>query len=291
MQKKNFGAANWRDYIPTPVYDENKEYVDFYNIAWEQAFEHLRDIPGMIQTPYMDEAFCATQLWIWDTCFMSLFCKYGREAFPGVESLNNFYGVLYEGGHLATVMPPKDEPKWTGAKFGEPYEIKVHIADNPPLFAWAEYENALFSGNKEYIKDLLYNRQVLQKHYQWLEELKKRTKIKGVKANSCWIATDLGYKWEGGRSGMDNTPRGRIGEHAVAHRPNNPNMLWIDAICEQALSARMIAKLYNLIGDEKAEGEWYTMYVNYAVANGFVKENRFDDFDRPAKRFEVAEIF
>ena len=148
MENKNFGAANWRDYIPTPVYDENKEYVDLYNIAWEQAFEHLRDIPDMIQTPYMDEAFCATQLWIWDTCFMSLFCKYGREAFPGVESLNNFYGVLYEGGHLATVMPPKDEPKWTGAKFGEPYEITVHIADNPPLFAWAEYENALFSGNK-----------------------------------------------------------------------------------------------------------------------------------------------
>ena len=277
MKEKNFGAANWRDYIPTPVYDENKNYVDFYNRAWEIAFDHVKDIPGMAQNPYMDEAFCATQIWIWDTCFMSLFCKYGREAFPGVESLNNFYSVLHEGGHLATVMPPEDEPNWTGAKFGEPYEIKVHIADNPPLFAWAEYENALFLGDKEYIKDLLCNRQVLQKHYDWLENLKKPTKMQGVMAKPCWSAQELGYKWEGGRSGMDNTPRGRVGEHAVSDRPNNRNMLWIDAICEQALSAKMIAKLYNLIGDTAGESEWTEKFEGKAK---IVNDYYWDEEDK-----------
>ena len=40
-----------------------------------------------------------------------------------------------------------------------------------------------------------------------------------------------------------------------------------------------------------AEGEWYQMYVNYAVSKGFVKEGQFDNFDRPAKRYEVASIF
>ena len=43
-------------------------------------------------------------------------------------------------------------------QIGEPFEMKVHIADNPPLVAWAEYENALMTGDREYIKDLLYNR-------------------------------------------------------------------------------------------------------------------------------------
>jgi hypothetical protein len=208
---------------------------------------------------------------------MSLFCKYGREVFPGVESLNNFYGVLHEEKHLASVMPPEDEPNWTGAKFGEPYEVKVHIADNPPLFAFAEYENALFSGDKDYIKDLLCNRQVLQKHYMWLEELKKSQNMQGVMAKPCWSATDIGYKWEGGRSGMDNTPRGRIGEHALADRPNNRKMLWIDAICQQALSAKMIAKLYNLIGDAEAESNWL---LEFEKKQKIVNEYYWDEQDK-----------
>ena len=39
------------------------------------------------------------------------------------------------------------------------------------------------------------------------------------------------------------------------------------------------------------DGQWYQMYVNYAVAKGFVKEGQYDNFDRPAKRYEVAQIF
>ena len=40
-----------------------------------------------------------------------------------------------------------------------------------------------------------------------------------------------------------------------------------------------------------ADGEWYQMYVDYAIKNGFVTEGQFDSFDRPAKRFEVAKLF
>ena len=40
-----------------------------------------------------------------------------------------------------------------------------------------------------------------------------------------------------------------------------------------------------------AEGEWYQMYVNYATAKGFVTEGQFDNYDRPAKRYEVAKLF
>lgn len=260
MSNKKFGTSEWREYIPTPVYDEKPEYSEFYQRAWEIAFDHIKDIPGMPQTPYMDEAFCATQLWIWDTCFMSLFCKYGREAFPGIESLNNFYSVLYDKKKLASVLPPENEPVWTNAKPGVPYDIQVHIADNPPLFAWAEYENALMSGDKEYVKELLYNRGVLQKHFEWLEKLDKNLYMDNVFAKTCWKADKYGYKWEGGRSGMDNTPRGRTGEHALAPRPNNPKMLWIDAICQQALSAKMISKLYELLDDTENQKIWNTRY-------------------------------
>lgn len=274
---RNFGASNWKEYIPQPVCDEHPEYSEFYNKAWEIAFDHIKNIPGMPQTPYMDEAFCATQLWIWDSCFMSLFCKYARDVFPGVETLKNFYEVLHEGKHFPKVVVPDDEPDWTGAVPGETFEINLCIADNPPLFAWAEYENALFSGDKEYIKELLYERGVLQKHYDWIENLHEPVKMDSWSVPTCLIAEQDGYKWEGGRSGMDNTPRGRVGEHAVEERPNNPDMLWLDAICQQALSAHMIAKLYGIIGDEKNAQSWTEKFEE---KKRIINDLYWDDIDK-----------
>ena len=256
-----FGSPEWRKYVPTPVCEAYPEYNELYEKAWELAFAHMKDIPGMPQTPYMDEAFCDTQLWIWDTCFMALFCKYAKQVFPGVESLKNFYGVLYNEKKLPTVIPTESEPAWTGSITGEPFEMQVHIADNPPLFAWAEYENALMSGDEAYTKELLYERKVLQKHYEWIENLHESVKLPGVYAQTCLIAETYGYKWEGGRSGMDNTPRGRIGAHAEKQRPNNPNMLWVDAICQQALSAKMIAKMFALVNDHENETVWNRRFL------------------------------
>lgn len=258
---KKFGSADWKKYIPIPVCEEHPEYTEFYEKAWELAFSHIKHIPGMPQDPYMDESFCDTQVWIWDTCFMTFFCKYAREVFPGIETLNNFYEVLYGGKRLPIVIPTEKEPVWTHSVAGEPYEIKVHIADNPPIFAWAEYENALMSGDLEYINELLYEHRFLQKHYEWVEGLKESVKLDGVFLPTYLKAEEYGYKWEGGASGMDNTPRGRKGEHATESRPNNPDMLWVDAICQQALSANIISKMYELVGDGENARIWQKKFA------------------------------
>lgn len=254
--KEKFGTTDWKAYIPEPVCEQHPEYNAFYIKAWELAFDHIKSIPGMPQDPYMDEAFCATQVWIWDSCFMSLFCKYAPDVFPGVQTFRNFYETLYGGKHLPTILPPDNEPDWTGAVPGTPYEIKVHIADNPPLFAWAEYENALMTGDTEHIRELLCEKKYLQKHYAWLEALKESVTPEAVFIPTYWRSEPCGYHWEGGRSGMDNTPRGRTGKHAEGERPNNPRMLWLDAICEQALAAKCIAKLYELIGEGTERDAW-----------------------------------
>ena len=59
---------------------------------------------------------------------------------------------------------------------------------------------------------------------------------------------------------MDNTPRGRISEQAEKERPNNPNMLWLDAICQQTLTALCISKLFDLVGDMHNASEWKKKY-------------------------------
>ena len=275
--KKSFNAEKWREYIPYPVFGKNEKYDELYLKAWEIAREHVKEIDGMPQSPYMDEGFCDTQIWIWDSCFMSLFCKYAQSVFPGIETLKNFYAVLYDGKPLPVIIPSENEPKWTGAVSGEPFGMQINIADNPPLFAWAEYENALISGDKEHLKTLLYEKRYPQKHYEWLETLFEPVMINGVSVPTCWKKCKYGYKWEGGRSGMDNTPRGRAGYNADKERPNNPDMLWIDAICQQTLSARRISDMFSIVGDKENATLWNNKYLEKKL---IVNEYYWDKKDK-----------
>ncbi|HBF86676.1 MAG TPA: neutral trehalase [Clostridiales bacterium] len=275
--KKDFRTKKWKDYVPVPVFDERPEFTEFYKKAWEIARAHVKEVKGMPQTPYMDEAFCDTQIWIWDSCFMSLFCKFAQEVFPGVETLENFYEALYGGKSLGEVIPTENEPAWTGAVAGKPKRVDIHIADNPPLFAWAEYENALYSGDVERLKKLLYEKKFLQKHYEWMENLRENTKINGVLCETCLKKTELGYKWEGGRSGMDNTPRGRKGEKANEDRPNDPDMLWIDAICQQALTAKKLSETFLILNDKENAEVWEK---NYEEKKRIVNDNYWDEKDK-----------
>ena len=62
-------------------------------------------------------------------------------------------------------------------------------------------------------------------------------------------------------------------------------------VAEAITMASRAASLYAGETIAAADGEWYQMYVNYAISKGFVKEGQFDSYDRAAKRYEVAQIF
>lgn len=290
MNKKKF--AEIKSQLPIPVFDQDAGLVDLYWQSWLLAWDHVRDLPGMKQTPYMDEGFCDTDIWIWDSCFMALFCKYApQELFPGTATLENFYHILHGNGELPRIIPQRIA-EFADSQRGEATQLYIHIADNPPLFAWAEYENALFSGNVEHLEELLFKNKYLQKHYDFLESLTRRITPRGVRYETCLIKKDLGYLWEGGRSGMDNTPRGRIGKHAAAKRPNNPDMLWLDAICQQALAADCIARLADLLGDEASRSFWDSRYQE---KKAIVQEHYWDDrsgffFDIDCKTHEFYPV-
>ncbi len=48
---------------------------------------------------------------------------------------------------------------------------------------------------------------------------------------------------------------------------------------------------YNGKQIEITSGEWYDMYVKYALANGIIKEGQFDSYTRPIQRYEMAVLF
>lgn len=266
MEKEKFfniSDPDWKAKIPKVIFEENPEYLELYDRAWELAHEHILELPGMPQTPYMDEGFLITDIWIWDTCFMLFFCKYAPDIFPGIESLNNFYEPLHGGKTLPETEVYGIEER-TGYKDGSRVQVKIHIPDNPPLFAWAEYAYALMTGDRRHLEELLLEKKYLQRHFEFLESLKETGFVTDyTHAPSCLVKHEHGYFWEGGRSGMDNTPRGRIGKNAVKERPNNPDMLWIDAIAQQGLSALCISEIAQIIGEKNLAAQWRKIYESF----------------------------
>lgn len=219
--------------VPTPILDEHPGYVELYWKAWEMAYDHVIEDADAAQSPFMDEACYDDVIWIWDSCFMTLFNKYAStDYFPGVANLNNFYYPLYDNVTSSQ---------------------SIWFPDNPNLFAWVEWENYLMTGDTEHVKWLINEKQYLQKHYQMMETAKPGDVLPNCSHSVSHERLELGYTGSNQIVGMDNSPRGRTyGEN---------NILWIDTISQQALSAYYIAKLADVAGNAAVK-DTYTGYYN-----------------------------
>lgn len=220
--KRASATSTWRGSIPRPVFEADPSLVTLYNKAWELAWKHVKTKPGIPRSPYMDEACWDDTIWIWDTCFMSLFCKYSPAYFPGVESLENFYVSMHVNA---------------------PCALNVCHKDNPPLFAWVEYDYFKFTNDRKHLEQLINRDQYLQKHYAWFANPTTGPKPTALRAEP------KGYRWNGIASGMDNTPRIRNGE-----------IYWVDALAQQGLSALYLARLAETVGNTQEATHWNDTY-------------------------------
>lgn len=219
-----------REWLPQPVFQYHRGLVDLYWQAWEQAWRHIGQNEGLVQKKYMDEGLWDDTIWIWDSEFMALFCKYAPHVFPGIETLNNFYYPILEGKGSS---------------------LRIQHPDNPPFYAWIESEYYKFTDDKEHIRDLLYNKCFLQRYFDWFDNLKPGTTLGFEHTKIALEKKDIGYNWGGVMSGMDNSPRGR---------GNQKDLLWIDAICQQALSALHITRLAEEFGHKELAKEYRKRY-------------------------------
>ena len=227
-----------RSKFPQPIFDQEPGYVDLYWKACELAHAHILSQPGLPQSPYMDEAFADQYIWIWDSCFMALFCRYSPEVLPGIESLSNFYAPIHDGAPLRADF--RGDSK---------YQVLIRHSDNPPLFAWVEWQYFQMTGDKDRLRWLLKEKQYLQKHYQWFQSLKHGERFSFTDVPIILKPQPLGFEWGGVASGMDNSPR--FGAQGL---------LAIDALSQQALSAKYIALLAKEIGDTELQSQYEKEY-------------------------------
>ena len=232
-------SCEWKAQIPKPVFEQNQALVDLYMKAWETAHARVMVQDGLPQSPYMDEACWDSHIWIWDTAFMAFFTKYSPKDFPGVESLKNFYVPMHDG---KAELP-----------------LRIQHPDNPPIFAWCEYNNWKFNGTTSFGSDKEAVRKTIQyliKHFEWFNQVEKGQTFGGAATVLGQVKDGQGdikgYLWNGVASGMDNTTRGRgIGLE---------NALWVDAIAQQGLSALYIARLADAVKDKKTAETYYRIY-------------------------------
>lgn len=229
----------WEKFVPELVHPD-PALVSLYNKAWQTAAGRVRRGPdGMVASPYLDENCYDDQIWIWDGCFMVLFSKYAPEAYPGKETLMNYYAPIHDGA---------------------PSPLRIHLRDNPPLFAWVEHENYLFTADTAHIDRVLKDKKYLQRHYDYFNSLVTGERRETLSPNPIFmrVCRDSagkveGYVWNGNASGMDNTPRGR-------DAGGWKSVMWIDAISQQALAAERIASLCRLRGMKEDAEKWQNEY-------------------------------
>ncbi len=212
-----------KDKLPSPILDDNKEYIELYWKAWELAFKHFKKPPqgSPFVSDFIDEAF-SHSVFQWDTIFMIMFARYAHFIFPSIQSLDNFYCRQYENGYICREIQEEDGQDYV-------YEGREHTV-NPPLFSWAELENVKVSGDFSRIKLVL---PVLEKYAEWLEKFRKK---ENTKHNLYW-QTGLG-------SGMDNTPRG--------------GSAWTDMSCQMVILYNDMAVMSDEL-DLKDKAEYFRM--------------------------------
>lgn len=167
--------AETKDRLPAPIYDENLLYVRMYWKTWELAFRNFYEPPpqsGFV-SQFIDAAF-NQNIFLWDTCFLTMFCNYGHPLVPGIGSLDNFYAKQYADGEICREInrtTGRDFADWTNPQgrdlFSRWGKYSVTYVDreiprppprltldalNHPIFAWAELESLRVTGDRARVK-------------------------------------------------------------------------------------------------------------------------------------------
>lgn len=206
--------------LPEPVIEGKPEWVDIYYKAWELAFKNIDYVDKEGWKPQLTCMPGVGVIWQWDSCFMTLITNYANGTLNGLNNLDNLYRLRRESdGYMSMAYRIEQEAPAYGERI------------NPPLLAWAEWEAYLVSGDSSRFEKVL---PALEGFFDFIE--KKRTRNCGL----YWFE-------DPGSSGMDNAPRGGYRSLGL----NGSDLCHIDLACQQALSAKCIAQMFKVLGNQE----------------------------------------
>jgi glycogen debranching enzyme len=214
--------------LPSLIYDDKPQWIELYQKAWQIAFGNIEtDVPE----GWLTQLTCmpgSGTIWQWDSCFLLFYARFSNNTLFATNNLDNIYRLQREDGYISMAYNIRTQ------KPAFPGRI------NPPLYAWAEWEHYLVTGNNSRFERIL---PILTRYFDW------------VKANRRW---KNGLYWfeDSGSSGMDNAPRGGWGVPSLG----GSDVCYIDLACQQALSAYYLAKIADTVGDKQIAARFICEY-------------------------------
>jgi hypothetical protein len=209
--------------LPKPNLDDHPEFIAIYDKAWQLAATHIkRHQKGY---DFMDVAWADPKHlyeWVWDSCFIALYCRYAPRQYPGMQSLDNFYNLQREDGYISMT--------YDVATGEEPYPDRI----NPPLFAWVEWEYYLTTGDSSRFARVIPH---IERLMDWIDKNRRPAKWWKAEFFPLYCFEDCGS------SGMDDSPR------TPRHRDAGRFFEWIDLSAQMALSFRCLARMYAALGN------------------------------------------
>ena len=93
--------AEAEPFLPHPIIEGKPEWVSLYWFALKILYSHCK-VPqegsGFVSN-FVDAAF-NKNIFLWDTCFMTVFCNMVDQYVPGICSLDNFYAKQHADGEI-----------------------------------------------------------------------------------------------------------------------------------------------------------------------------------------------
>lgn len=102
-----------REKLPEPYLAAKPEWTDCYLYTAKILFQntHRPEPESGYVSNFVDAAF-NDDIFLWDTCFMTLFCNLFHPYIPGIRSLDNFYCKQFDDGEI-----PREMVRKTGKDF------------------------------------------------------------------------------------------------------------------------------------------------------------------------------
>lgn len=215
-----------KDKLPRPIISGHDDWVELYYKAWEMAFNNIEYVDKEGWKPQLTCMPGVGKIWQWDSCFMTFITNYSNGTLSAFNNLDNIYRLQRKSdGFICMAYRYTDDE--------EAFPGRI----NPPLFAWAEWNYYLISGDTSRFERVV---PIIEGLYSFIENNRRRTR---------------GLYWfeDPGSTGMDNSPRGAFPSVTL----DGNEICHIDLAAQQALSAECLAKMYSVMGNDE-KSEFYT---------------------------------
>ncbi|OMD12990.1 hypothetical protein BJP48_09315 [Paenibacillus odorifer] len=223
--------------LPKVHFGEHPEWAELFDKAWDTHKGNIRKARSALNpTPnsyYVDEAY-NDYIYAWDTMFMTMFNKYGLNQFPTLSSLDNFYYHQVDSAGPDDGFIDREVSEVTGefAAWNAAYDDPKSL--NPPLWAWAEWEQYLVHGDVDRFTKVINGKTIFERlisHFNFVE--RTRTMSNGLYGKTTGLA-----------NGLDNTPNQDHGDLTQTYN---------DLSIQQAQAAYYISLISKELGDTNKE--------------------------------------